>query len=132
MLAILCAKLKKKKIIVRAGWEPTLNYRNWNINFAKYSILILNSFLSYKLSHKIIVTSNEIKSFINKKYFINSNKIKVIPNAIDINKFKKLKTRKYTNRAITISRLENKNIFTLLNICELSNLNLDIIGTGLN
>ena len=131
MLAILCAKLKKKKIIVRAGWEPTLNYRNWNINFAKYSILILNSFLSYKLSHKIIVTSNEIKSFINKKYFINSNKIKVIPNAIDINKFKKLKTIKYTNRAITISRLEKqKNIFTLLNICELSNLNLDIIGTG--
>ena len=78
-----------------------------------------------------MVTSNEIKSFINKKYFINSNKIKVIPNAIDINKFKKLKTRKYTNRAITISRLEKqKNIFTLLNICELSNLNLDIIGTG--
>ena len=131
LLAILCAKLKKKKIIVRAGWEPTLNYQNWNINFAKYSILILNSFLSYKLSNKIMVTSNEIKSFINKKYFINSNKIKVIPNAIDINKFKKLKTRKYTNRAITISRLEKqKNIFTLLNICELSNLNLDIIGTG--
>ena len=66
-----------------------------------------------------------------KKYFINSNKIKVIPNAIDINKFKKLKTRKYANRAITISRLEKqKNIFTLLNICELSNLNLDIIGNG--
>ena len=41
-----------------------------------------------------MVTSNEIKSFINKKYFINSNKIKVIPNAIDINKFKKLKTKK--------------------------------------
>ena len=131
LLAILCAKLKKKKIIVRAGWEPTLNYRNWNINFAKYSILILNSFLSYKLSNKIIVTSDEIKSFINKKYFINSNKIKVIPNAIDINKFKKLKKRKYANRAITISRLEKqKNIFTLLNICELSNLNLDIIGNG--
>lgn len=131
LLAILCAKLKKKKIIVRAGWEPTLNYQNWNINFFKYSILILNSFLSYKLSNKIIVTSNEIKNFINKKYFINSNKIKVIPNAIDINKFKKLKTRKYTNRAITISRLEKqKNIFSLLNICKLSNLNLDIIGTG--
>ena len=127
---IMC-KIKKKKIIVRAGWEPTLNYQNWDINFVKYSILILNSFLSYKLSNKIIVTSNEIKSFINKKYFINSNKIKVIPNAIDINKFKKLKTRKYTNRAITISRLEKqKNIFSLLNICKLSNLNLDIIGTG--
>ena len=44
------AKLKKK-IIVRAGWEPTLNYQNWNINFAKYSIL-LNSFLSLNFQTK--------------------------------------------------------------------------------
>ncbi len=131
LLAILCAKLKKKKIIVRAGWEPTLNYKHWDINFAKYLILILNSFLSYMLSNKIIVTSSEIKSFINKKYFINLNKIKVIPNAINLSKFKNLKIRKYPNRAITISRLEKqKNLFSLLNICKLSSLNLDIIGNG--
>ena len=131
LLAILCAKLKKKKIIVRAGWEPTLNYKYWNINFAKYLILTLNSFLSYTFSNKIIVTSNEIKRYINKKYFINLNKIKVIPNAINLNNFKNLKLRKYRNRAITISRLEKqKNLLSLLNICKLSNLNLDIIGTG--
>ena len=67
-VTILCAKLKKK-IIVRAGWEPTLNYQNWNINFAKYSILILNSFLSYKLSNKIMVTSNEIKVLLIKIFY---------------------------------------------------------------
>ena len=48
-----------------------------------------------------------------------------------MNQFKNLKTRKYSNRVITISRLEKqKNLFSLLNICKLSNLNLDIIGTG--
>ncbi len=131
LLAILCSKLKKKKLIVRAGWEPTLNYKNWNINFFKYLILTLNSFLSYKLSNKIIVTSSEIKNFINAKYFVNSKKIVVIPNAINLNKFKNLKIRKYINRVITISRLEKqKNLFSLLHICKLSNLNLDIIGTG--
>ena len=87
--------------------------------------------MSYTFSNKIIVTSSEIKSFINKKYFINLNKIKVIPNAINLNKFKNTKIRKYNNRAITISRLEKqKNLFSLLNICKLSNLNLDVIGTG--
>ncbi len=131
LLAILCSKLKKKKLIVRAGWEPTLNHKNWNINFFKYLILTLNSFLSYKLSNKIIVTSSEIKNFINTKYFVNSKKIVVIPNAINLNKFKNLKIRKYINRVITISRLEKqKNLFSLLHICKLSNLNLDIIGTG--
>ncbi len=131
LLAILCSRLKKKKLIIRAGWEPTLNYKNWNINFIKYLILILNSFLSYKLSNKIIVTSHEIKNFINTKYFINSKKIVVIPNAVNLNQFKNLKKKKYTNRVITISRLEKqKNLFSLLNICKLSDLDLDIIGTG--
>ena len=131
MLAILCAKLKNKKVIIRVGWEPTLNYKKWNINFIKYLALMLNSFLSYKLSNKIIASSNEIKKFINKKYFINSKKIILIPNSINIKKFKNFKIQKYTNRAISISRLESqKNLFALLNICKLSNLNLDIIGTG--
>ena len=89
LLAILCAKLKNKKIIVRTGWEPTFNYRNWNINFVKYLILIINSFLSYKLSNKIIVTSNEIKNFINTKYYIDLKKIVLIPNAINIKKIQK-------------------------------------------
>ena len=131
LLAILCAKLKNKKVIIRVGWEPTLNYKKWNINFIKYLALMLNSFLSYKLSNKIIASSNEIKKFINKKYFINSKKIILIPNSINIKKFKNFKIQKYTNRAISISRLESqKNLFALLNICKLSNLNLDIIGTG--
>lgn len=131
LLGILCAKFKNKKIIVRAGWEPTLNYQNWNISFVKFLLLMLNSYLSYKLSNKIIVTSNEIKNFINSKYNINFKKIKLIPNAINIKKFRNLKMQKYDNRAISISRLESqKNLFELLNICKLSKLNLDIIGTG--
>lgn len=131
LLAILCAKFKNKKIIVRTGWEPTFNHRNWNINFVKYLILIINSFLSYKLSNKIIVTSNEIKNFINTKYYIDLKKIVLIPNAINIKKFRNFKIQKYDNRIISISRLESqKNLFTLLNICKLSKLNLDIIGTG--
>ena len=55
----------------------------------------------------------------------------LIPNAINIKKFRNLKIQKYDNRIISISRLESqKNLFTLLNICKLSKLNLDIIGTG--
>ncbi len=131
MLATLCSKIKKIKLIIRAGWEPTENYKNWGISFIKYIFLNINSFLSYKLSNRIIVTSNKIKKFIHVKYNIDNRKIVVIPNSININKFKYLRTQKYFKRVINISRLENqKNLFTLLDLCKMSDLELDIVGSG--
>ncbi len=131
LLAVLCSKIKKKKLIIRAGWEPTENYKKWDISFIKYLFLKFNSFLSYKLSNRIIVTSNKIKIFIHKKYNINNKKITVIPNSINIKKFKNIKTKKYLSRAINISRLESqKNLFTLLKLCKISDLELDVVGSG--
>ena len=131
LLAATCAFFYKKKLIVRAGWEPTQNYRKWNIGFFKYLLLFLNSLISYKFSEKIITTSSELKNFINKKYTINKNKISIIPNAINVDRFKRFNIKKYKNRAINISRLEHqKNLFKLLDICKSSKLNIDIIGSG--
>ena len=131
MLAVICAILNKKKIIIRAGWEPTKNPKKWGISFVKYVLLTINSFISYKFSNKIITTSMELKKFIKKRYFVKNKKIIVIPNSLDVKKFKKFNKRKIENKVINISRLEKqKNLFELLNICKLANLNLDIIGEG--
>ncbi len=73
----------------------------------------------------------ELKKFIKKRYFVKNKKIIVIPNSLDVKKFKKFNKRKIENKVINISRLEKqKNLFELLNICKLANLNLDIIGEG--
>lgn len=130
LIAVICAILNKKKLIVRAGWEPTKNSKKWGIGLFKYILLTINSLISYKFSNKIITTSKELKKFIKKTYFIKNEKIIVIPNSLDMNKFKKSNKNK-KNRVINISRLEKqKNLFQLLNICKSANLDLDIIGEG--
>ncbi len=131
LLSVLCAFFKNKKLVVRAGWEPTQNRKKWDIGIFKYLLLFVNSYISYKFSDKVITTSNELKNFICNTYAIKKNKIKVIPNSIDVNIFKKFKVKKKNNKVINISRLEKqKNLFTLIDICKLSNLKLDIVGTG--
>ena len=130
LIAVICAILNKKKLIVRAGWEPTKNSKKWGIGLFKYILFTINSLISYKFSNKIITTSKELKKFIKKTYFIKNEKIIVIPNSLDMNKFKKSNKNK-KNRVINISRLEKqKNLFQLLNICKSANLDLDIIGEG--
>lgn len=132
LLAVICAFLKNKKLVIRTGWEPTKNRREWDIGFLKYSLLFINSLISYKFSNKIIVTSVEIKKFIVNRYNIDKNKIITIPNSVNVNLFKKFKSKKHDNRAINISRLEKqKNLFKLLDICKLSDIDLDIVGSGI-
>ena len=89
--------------------------------------------ICYKFSNKIIATTREIKNFISKKYFIDQKKINIIPNVVNVDKFrKKTNIKKIPNRVINISRLESqKNLFELIDICKLSEIDLDIIGSGI-
>ena len=71
--------------------------------------------ICYKFSNKIIATTREIKNFISKKYFIDQKKINIIPNVVNVDKFrKKTNIKKIPNRVINISRLESqKNLFRI-------------------
>ena len=130
IIAILIKFFFKKKVVCRAGWEPTLNFRLWNISYIKYFFYFLNSLITYKYSDKIIVTTNEIKEFVIKKYKIKKDKICVIPNSVDTQKFKKA-SNIYNNRCINISRfVKQKNLFQLIDVANLTGIDLDIIGDG--
>ena len=131
LLTIICAFIYGKKSIVRAGWEPTYNYKLWGISFFKYLFHSLNSLISYQFSTNIIVTTDELKKYISKRYLISLKKIHVIPNCINTKKFLKINLKRKKNTAVNISRLEKqKNLFELIEICEKANLNLDVIGDG--
>ena len=71
----------------------------------------------------------KLKIFI-KKYKIKKDKICVIPNSVDTQKFKKA-SNIYNNRCINISRfVKQKNLFQLIDVANLTGIDLDIIGDG--
>lgn len=131
LIAILIKIFCKKKIVCRVGWEPTFNYKLWNISYIKYLFYSINSYISYKYSDKIIATTDDIKNFIINKYSINSEKISIIPNAVDTKKFIKIKNSNFKLRFICIARfVMQKNLFELIDVANATGINLDILGEG--
>ena len=88
-LPLIISKIYKKKFILRCGYEYYRFSTFYNQNFIKVLIIYLFSYLSYKLSNKIVITNNYEKNFIIQKFNLTPRKIKVIPNFIDTNIFKK-------------------------------------------
>ena len=85
----------------------------------KYLCYFINSYISYKYSDRIIVTTDDIKNFITKRYKVNSEKISVIPNAIDTQKFIKIENKIIRPKFISIARFEKqKNLFQLIDVAN--------------
>lgn len=130
-LAILIKFFFKKKIIIRAGYEPNILFSFNKISFFKKFFFYVNSYLAYLYADKIIVTSSNIKEYIIKKFRVNQNKIFVIGNYIDTNLFSYNKKKKIELKFLTISRLSSeKNLDILINVFNKNDLNLTIIGHG--
>lgn len=129
-LAILAAKIYKKKILLRNGYEYYRFCKLSGINFLKVLLAYLYSFFAYRLANKIFITSDYEKKFICKNFKIKKQYIKVLPNFVDTERFKKLKCNKIYD-LIYVGRLENqKNIFLLLNAIKNQNLKLLLVGDG--
>lgn len=129
LMALINAKVFGKKLIIRAGWEPTYKHYLWEISYLKYLFHKLNSYLCYFFAEKIIVSSKLIKKFILSKYII-SAEVNVIPNAIDIDKFKILRLKKKYD-LINVSRLtDQKNLFDVLKVVKKTNLQATLVGDG--
>jgi glycosyltransferase involved in cell wall biosynthesis len=129
---VIAKKLFHKKLIVRCGYE-WLNYlQNNKASFYKRWIADLVEGFSYKNADKIIITSNEDKSFIENRFKINPTKIIVVRNYIDTNQFKPDKNIvKDAKRIIFVGRLhKDKNLFLLLESLKDVDCRLIIIGSG--
>ena len=120
---------KKKKIIIRCGYEPNQNLEHETDKIFLKFFSYIYSFLIYKYSDCIIVTTSSIKTFIEKKFKI-KNKIHIIPNYIDFQKFKPMNFTKYKNKILFVGRnSKEKNINYLLNSLKNLSINLDIYGS---
>lgn len=102
----------------------------------KYLFYLLEK-LMYRNADKLISVSEDTKNVLIKKYTISPKKIVVIPNGVDFNKFKKIKSiKKIPNSLLFVGRLDKrKGIDFLVKLIpfiakEIPDIKLFIIGKG--
>lgn len=118
------------KLILRAGYTPSLLEKGINGKSLKYRFFMLLEFILYNLCDKAIVTSYESLEYVIIKYKININNIVKIPNYIDTDIFRPIK-RKKNGRILFIGRITKiKNLKNLIKALEGTHIGLDIIGEG--
>ena len=137
-LAIISKIIYGKKYILRSGFE----FYDFHIKHRKlhkksriyflYTILLKTlSFVAYKFSNKIIITTDASSQFIQKNFKISKLKIQVIPNFIDTDIFKKNESILKNERLLFIGRLsEQKGIELIFKALSNKNIGIDIIGGG--
>ena len=132
---IISKLLYNKKVLLRCGYEW---YRNTfirtkyeeNIYLLYQFIGFIISFLSYKLADRIAITNQCDAEFIKRKFWVSSEKIFVLGNYIDVNKFNWCEPGQ-SERILFIGRLSTqKNLYNLCHAIKDSELGLDIIGDG--
>ena len=129
--AVISKKLYNNKLIIRCGYEWLDFIEKSKKSFFKKIIAYLIEKFAYNNADRIILTSEESKDFVIKRFKIDSNKIQIIPNYIDIDLFKPLSIPKEKNRIIFIGRLEKeKNLINLLKGLRGLDVKLIIIGNG--
>lgn len=123
--------LYKKKLIVRCGYE-WLDFITRNKRGAlKIWIAKTVERISYRAADRIIITSEADKRFIATTFGIDPEKITVIANYIDIDRFKPLGLPKEAGRVLFVGRLEpQKNIASLVEALEGLPAHLVIAGSG--
>ncbi|MCD4694409.1 glycosyltransferase [bacterium] len=125
---VIVKKINKKIIFVsRSGyvWSLFAQKKNKYFKIAKFIEKLV-----YKNCDISFVASSSDKRYIEKEY--NPNKIDVIPNFINIDKFKSDRgVEKYQNRILFVGRLnKQKNLFALMEALKGTEVGLDIIGSG--
>ncbi len=130
--------LFRKKLIIRCGYELFKNelyqYRKIKkkgLNF-RLIFLFFREYISYRIADCIMITNKFDKNFIIEHFKINSKKIYILPNFIDISLFRPIPTKRKEKIILFIGRLkEEKNLANLIESFKyLENYSLDIIGEG--
>jgi glycosyltransferase involved in cell wall biosynthesis len=129
--AVIAKKLYKKKLLYRTGFTMSQlenNLKRFNIIIRK-SIELIEK-LAYKNCNKAIVASKHNLKYVKEKYNIEEEKIQVIYNFIDRNRFYDM-SKKREEKIIFIGRLSpEKNILNLIKAISDIDLPLDIYGSG--
>lgn len=131
--AVLAKLLFRKKLIVKTGYQWSLNFARENDDKFKKTLIYLVELISYRYADKVTVTSQEAKRHVIEAYKVQPEKISLIPNYIDTDLFKPIKINRSDAkiRLCFVGRLvECKNLFSLIDAVKDLEIQLTIIGDG--
>ncbi|MDD5738600.1 MAG: glycosyltransferase [Candidatus Pacebacteria bacterium] len=129
VIAKLC--WRKKKLIIRNGYEWLKILENEKKPFWKKIVVYLWEKIAYKVGDIVVFTSQKDKDFAQKKFKIPERKIRFVPNYIDTELFGPLNIPKEKNSVIYVGRLsKEKNLFNLISAMTGLNAKLAVVGQG--
>ncbi len=131
--AALIAKIikPKGKLIVRTGYTQSLFQIQQKGRADR--LLVGWEKIAYRLADMILVTSAGDRKYLNERYRINPEKIKIIANYIDTDKFAPRPEEKYARRVVYSGKIEKqKNLENLIEALAGTKVALDIIGGAMD
>ena len=131
--AIVAGVFHRKKVIVRAGYLWAETNRQEGGGGQKAALMDQLQTLSFQKSDKILLTTNALKQQVVDLYNIPPEKIKVIPNYVDTDKFRPLPDiEPVKNQVCYVGRLHpRKNLSSLIEaISGIPEVSLILIGQG--
>lgn len=121
----------RKRLWARMGYEHYQLQCSQKTHIAKRVIVYCLSYLTYKKSSFVTVTTDNIKEFIQETFRIPKEKIHVRANYIDTNLFKRTSTPIFLDRLLFIGRLDVvKNLENIMLASKKAHLKLDVVGKG--
>lgn len=129
--AVIAKKIYAKKLLYRTGYTMSQlenNLKRFNIIVRK--VIELAEKFAYKNCDKAIVASKHNKIYVINKYKLDTTKVEIIYNFIDRDRFYDFKEKRIES-IVFVGRLsDEKNISNLIKSAHISNISLDIYGSG--
>jgi glycosyltransferase involved in cell wall biosynthesis len=124
--------LYRKPLVVRTGYSVSQLLCDKNPSSLKCKWFKFIEKYTYKYGDLAIVSSDHNCEYIKEKYRINSQKVLILYNYVDLDIFKpKNEFNKYSDRILYVGRLNpEKNLFSLVKAVSDINFVLDIYGEG--
>lgn len=130
-VAVFVKKMYGIKMFLRMGYEWLEYLRKEKRPLIKRLIGWLTEYFAYKNADVISISSEGGKKFILENFKVASEKITIIPNYVDTNKFSPNYTGKDLNRLIFVGRLEPvKNLINLVDAISKTDIKLVLVGEG--
>jgi len=131
-VAVISKWLYRKPLLVRCGYDAYKNSLKSDNKIIKQLLIKYTSWLTYNQANHVLLTTEEISSFVQNTFGVSESTITVFPNWIDTAKFSDFDSAdKTSNRILFVGRLsEEKNIPLLIYSLVDTDIELDIVGHG--